>query len=157
MKIMSWMEFLLIILPLIALLAGLTMHELRTDLIPNVITLPAAIYFLVVRLFVASVPWWQYLVGSLAMLAFCCILQLAIIFTFEVEGIGGGAIKLLAVVGSALGINLAIQVSVTLMVLAIIALSIGRFRKEISSSIFILLAVLLVLAWNFRSALAAWA
>jgi hypothetical protein len=94
-----------IFVPLVLLLIGVMIDEIRSGLIRDVVTLPALLYMLVARGVIGPPPWFLYLlaaVGTVAMFAlfFSSVPRL---LGFE-DWIGFGAVKLLAVVAAAVGL-----------------------------------------------------
>lgn len=67
-------------------------------IIPDAITLPGTLYFIIVHAITGTLAWWQPLVGALGLGAIA--LLLAIISRGK---LGGGDIKLFAMVGAYLG------------------------------------------------------
>jgi leader peptidase (prepilin peptidase)/N-methyltransferase len=88
---------------LASLLIVCTVTDLQERLIPNVVVLTGAVLLLVVRLFVHPMPIWNY---GLAFFIGGGLLLLAAWLGYLLmrkEGMGGGDIKLFAVIGLALG------------------------------------------------------
>lgn len=73
---------------------------MKYRLIYNKVTYPALAYFLTVRLFVNDLPFWHYTAGAVALGGIT--LLLAVVSDGQ---IGGGDIKLFAVLGAALGLK----------------------------------------------------
>lgn len=99
---LNWELLVAFIFVSVLILAVLT--DLRKQLILDVITLPALALLLILRLFIGERSFWFYLAGGL--LGFLLLLALAAI---SKGGMGGGDIKLYAVVGVALGPLLTLQ------------------------------------------------
>ncbi len=149
---MNRSELIFITLPLIVLLIGIIIYEIQTVLILNKVLIPAGIYFLIVSCIYGSKPWWHFPLGLV------CMLLLFILGATIIEKaigsiiIGGGAIKLLAVIGAALGIVLALKVGVVFVILASIAYIFSKYVFGIDilpSSPFILFSILSVYIWNY--------
>jgi leader peptidase (prepilin peptidase)/N-methyltransferase len=86
-----------------AVLIVITFIDLDHQIIPDVLTLPGIPVFFLLAIFVVKVPWLEALIGLLiggGML-------FAIAFVYQLitkrEGMGGGDIKLLAMIGGFLG------------------------------------------------------
>ena len=86
-----------------AVLIVITFIDLDHQIIPDILTLPGIPIFLLLAIFVVKVPWLEALIGLLiggGML-------FAIAFIYQIitkrEGMGGGDIKLLAMIGAFLG------------------------------------------------------
>jgi prepilin signal peptidase PulO-like enzyme (type II secretory pathway) len=86
------------LVPLLIALALIIVLDFQTKVIPNVLTLPGILYALVVAAFMESPSIWQAVLGALA--------GGGIVFLLAVVSrgaIGGGDIKLMAMLGAALG------------------------------------------------------
>ncbi|WP_134700014.1 A24 family peptidase [Ammoniphilus sp. YIM 78166] len=89
---------LLVGIPLMMLLATITISDLLYKIIPDKVNAFFFIYFFLLHLFYGPLPFFDYLLGVLAgggLLLFISILSRG--------GMGGGDIKLMAVVGMAIG------------------------------------------------------
>jgi len=86
-----------------AVLIVITFIDLDHQIIPDVLTLPGIPIFLLLAIFVVKVPWREALIGLLIgggmLFAIAFIYQLIT----KREGMGGGDIKLLAMIGGFLG------------------------------------------------------
>lgn len=89
---------LLIALPLAAMLCTITISDLLYQVIPNKVNLVGFLYFLALHLFYSPLPFVTYLWGVAA--GGGLLLLLAILSR---GGMGGGDIKLMAVIGMAIG------------------------------------------------------
>lgn len=93
-----------VLLPLIAVLLVLIGIELKKDIIPDGLIFPAGLYFTVMAARVGPLRWWRYPLALLSIL----IAMLVLAYTWqELSGcsaFGGGAIKLMAVVGGSVGL-----------------------------------------------------
>ncbi|ADC48638.1 peptidase A24A domain protein, aspartate peptidase [Alkalihalophilus pseudofirmus OF4] len=97
--LLGWSYELIVLLLLISLLAIIFVSDIRYMLIPDKILLFFTPFFLLLRLTVAPLdPWWSSLVG--AAVGFGLLLLIAVISR---GGMGGGDIKLFAVLGLVLG------------------------------------------------------
>ncbi|MDG5786860.1 prepilin peptidase [Evansella sp. AB-P1] len=96
----GWSKELLIALALISLLMIITVSDLKTMLIPNKIVAFFFVLFIVLRFIEPLSPWWDSIVGSVV--GFTILLLLAIV---SKGGMGGGDIKLFAVLGIVLGLQ----------------------------------------------------
>lgn len=91
--------------PLVLLLLSLTVADLRYRLIPNKLIYPALIFFFVLRLFLHPLPYYQYTAGFL--LGGGSLILVSWLFARRgKEGLGGGDIKLMALMGMVLGVKL---------------------------------------------------
>lgn len=88
-------SYIFFIILLIALLS-----DLKYQIIPNKLTYTGAIIFLILRLIIHDLPYWNYLLAAL--IGSGILLLIGIIFK---GGIGGGDIKLFFLVGLVLGIE----------------------------------------------------
>ena len=86
-----------------AVLIVITFIDLDHQIIPDILTLPGIPIFLLLAIFVVKVPWREALIGLLIgggmLFAIAFIYQLIT----KREGMGGGDIKLLAMIGGFLG------------------------------------------------------
>ncbi|MFO7569310.1 MAG: prepilin peptidase [Smithellaceae bacterium] len=86
-----------------AVLITITFIDLDHQIIPDVLSLPGIPIFLLAAIFVVKVPWHEALIGLLIGGG----VLFAIAFVYELvtkrEGMGGGDIKLLAMIGGFLG------------------------------------------------------
>lgn len=143
-------EMLFITLPLFVLLIGLSAFELKTTLIPDKVVFPAAAYLLGARAIVGPEAWWHYPASLASMLVFFLLLAALIERLWEVDSIGGGAIKLMAVMGAALGFTATFHFGILLIGVVLLALLGGRFMglPTIPSSIYALLSFFLITAFR---------
>lgn len=89
---------LFIAIPLMAMLATITISDLLYQVIPNKVNLAGFIYFAIVHLFYQPLPYLEYVIGVFAGGGL-----LFLIAVLSKGGMGGGDIKLMAVVGMAIG------------------------------------------------------
>jgi leader peptidase (prepilin peptidase) / N-methyltransferase len=86
-----------------AVLIIITFIDLDHQIIPDVLTLPGIPVFFLLAIFIVKLPWLEALIGLLVGGG----VLLAIAFVYELltkrEGMGGGDIKLLALIGGFLG------------------------------------------------------
>ncbi len=86
-----------------AVLIVITFIDLDHQIIPDIITLPGIPIFFLLAVFVVKIPWLEALIGLLIGGG----VLFAIAFVYELltkrEGMGGGDIKLLAMIGGFLG------------------------------------------------------
>jgi leader peptidase (prepilin peptidase)/N-methyltransferase len=87
----------------IAVLIVITFIDLDHQIIPDILTLPGIPIFFLAAIFLVKIPWMEALIGLLIGGG----VLLAIAFVYELltkrEGMGGGDIKLLAMIGGFLG------------------------------------------------------
>jgi len=94
----GWEKELWIAIPLVALLATITISDLLYKIIPNKVNAFFFVLFSLIHLFYRPLPFTNYLLGVLVgggLLLFIAILSRG--------GMGGGDIKLMAVIGMAIG------------------------------------------------------
>ena len=96
--ILGWQAELIVAWTLISLLIIITVSDLTYMLIPDKILVVFAGIFLVERIFIPLTPWWDSLLG--AVIGFSLLLLIAIV---SKGGMGGGDIKLFAVLGLVVG------------------------------------------------------
>jgi leader peptidase (prepilin peptidase) / N-methyltransferase len=99
--IMGWTSELWIAWTLISLLVIIAVSDLAYTLIPDKILLFFSALFLIERFLIPLQPWWDSLLG--AAIGFSLLLIISII---SKGGMGGGDIKLYAVIGFAVGTKL---------------------------------------------------
>ncbi|MBM4762444.1 A24 family peptidase [Bacillus sp. B15-48] len=96
--VVGWNGELLIALTLISLFVIIFASDLAYMIIPDKVLLVFAAIFFVERLFIPLTPWWDSLLG--AAIGFLLLLFIAVI---SKGGMGGGDIKLFAVIGFVVG------------------------------------------------------
>ncbi len=86
-----------------AVLIIITFIDLDHQIIPDVLTLPGIPLFFLAAVFLVKVPWKDALIGLL--IGGGVLMTIAIVYEFitKREGMGGGDIKLLAMIGGFLG------------------------------------------------------
>jgi len=94
----GWQPELLVTLTLVSLFMIITVSDLAYMLIPDRILVFFALMFILERLFIPLDLWWDSLLGAAA--GFALLLVIAVISR---GGMGGGDIKLFAVIGFVLG------------------------------------------------------
>lgn len=99
--IVGWSGELVIALTLISLLVIITVSDLAYMIIPDKVLIFFAGLFLIERIFIPLIPWWDSLAGGAA--GFFLLLLIAVV---SKGGMGGGDIKLFAVIGFVLGVKL---------------------------------------------------
>ncbi|RSD23315.1 prepilin peptidase [Mesobacillus subterraneus] len=99
--LIGWNGELVIALTLISLLVIITVSDLAYMLIPDKVLLVFGVLFLIERFLLPLSPWWDSLTGAAA--GFLILLFIAII---SKGGMGGGDIKLFAVIGFAVGFKM---------------------------------------------------
>lgn len=95
----GWSGELVIALTLISLFMIIFVSDIKYMIIPDKVLLFFAVLFLIERIFIPLSPWWDSLIGAAA--GFFLLLSIA--FLSKGRGMGGGDIKLFAVLGLALG------------------------------------------------------
>lgn len=96
--VIGWTAELLIAWTLISLFIIIFVSDIKYMLIPNKILLFFAGIFLLERLLIPLTPWWDSLLG--AAIGFTLLLLIAVV---SKGGMGGGDIKLFALIGFAIG------------------------------------------------------
>jgi leader peptidase (prepilin peptidase) / N-methyltransferase len=96
--ILGWTSELWIAWTLISLLIIISVSDIAYTLIPDKILLFFAVLFIIERLLIPLNPWWDSLMG--AAIGFSLLLLISIV---SKGGMGGGDIKLYAVIGLAIG------------------------------------------------------
>lgn len=98
--VMGWSHELIVAWTFISLLVIVFVSDVTYMLIPNKILLVFAVIFLLERVFIPLNPWWDSIAG--AVVGFTLLLLIAVI---SKGGMGGGDIKLFAVLGFVLGVK----------------------------------------------------
>lgn len=98
--LLGWSIELLIAWALISLLVIIVISDVKYMLIPNKILLVFTVVFVCLRIWIPLDPWWDSLAGGVA--GFLIPFILAIV---SKGGMGGGDIKLFALVGLAIGLK----------------------------------------------------
>lgn len=96
--LVGWSKELIIAWTLISLLVIIFVSDITYMIIPDKVLLFFAPLFLIERIFVPLNPWWDMIAGSIV--GFLLLYLIAIV---SKGGMGGGDIKLYAVIGIALG------------------------------------------------------
>jgi leader peptidase (prepilin peptidase) / N-methyltransferase len=99
--IVGWSGELVIALTLTSMLVIITVSDLAYMIIPDKVLIFFAGLFLIERVFIPLIPWWDSLAG--AAVGFFLLLLIAVV---SKGGMGGGDIKLFAVVGFVLGVKM---------------------------------------------------
>ncbi len=95
----QWTAELLVALVFLSLLVIITVSDLHYMIIPNVILGVFALIFVALRFAIPLYPWWDSVIGALV--GFCILYVIAIA---SKGGMGGGDIKLYAVIGIVVGV-----------------------------------------------------
>jgi leader peptidase (prepilin peptidase) / N-methyltransferase len=96
--LMGWTLELIIAWTMISQMVIVFVSDIKYMIIPDKVLLVFAVIFLLERIFLPLSPWWDSLLGAAA--GFFLLLFIAVI---SKGGMGGGDIKLFAVIGLALG------------------------------------------------------
>lgn len=117
--VVGWSKELLIALLLISLVVIVSISDLHKMLIPNRVLLFFGITIFVIRLFMPTELWWDAYVGAL--LGFGLLYLIAVV---SKGGMGGGDIKLFAVLGLFVGVK---GILLTLFLAAFLGMLFGLF------------------------------
>ena len=146
---------LLIAWSLISLLIIITVSDLHTQLIPDQVNLFFFLFLAVLRIFIPTEPWYDAYLA--AVIGFTLLLLIALISR---GGMGGGDIKLFAVLGLALGIQNTI---VTLLLAALIGsivglilMAFGRLKRGVPFAFGPFIALGALLAYFYGDSLVNW-
>ncbi|MGZ4135615.1 MAG: prepilin peptidase [Tumebacillaceae bacterium] len=90
----------LVIVVLFGFILTVLITDLKAKLMPNKITYPGIVIMLLLRMFIHPLPWWQYALGFVVGGGLLTLLALV------PNGMGGGDIKLFAMIGLGLGYEL---------------------------------------------------
>ena len=135
-----------VFIPLVVLLIGLSCVEWKTKLIPDAVIFPAVIYFLVVRIIIGPHSWWHYPLALIGTLTFFILFAALTERVFGSEWLGGGAIKMTACVGLALGLTSAALTGFIFLIFLLAGLLVMRFSNisSLPAPPLMLLSVLLL-------------
>lgn len=127
--LLGWSSELFVSWTLISLFIIITVSDLKYMIIPDKVLLFFSIVFIIERFFFPLHPWWSSLLG--AAVGFTLLLVIAIV---SKGGMGGGDIKLFAVIGLVLGAKL-VLVSFFLSTFlgtigGIVGMAIGKSKKK---------------------------
>ncbi|MBB6282833.1 prepilin peptidase [Geobacillus subterraneus] len=124
----GWGGRLIVAWTLISLFAIIVVSDLRYMLIPDRVLVAFAVLFLMERLFIPFLPWMDMLIGAAA--GFLLLLLIAVL---SKGGMGGGDVKLFAVLGFVLGWKMVLLAFflATLYgtVIGLIGMALGRVRR----------------------------
>ena len=125
----GWSKDLLIALLLVSLVVIITISDLDSMIIPNQVLLFFTVAGVLARLFVPTVPWWSAYAGALA--GFLLLFLLGLLSN---GGMGGGDIKLFAVLGLYVGLKGIILVLVLAaflgLVFGMLLMALGRIKRK---------------------------
>lgn len=116
----GWSKDLLLALMLVSLVVIVTVSDLDAMIIPNKVLLFFGIAGILLRLFIPAEPWWDAYAG--AAVGFLLLFLIALLSN---GGMGGGDIKLFAVLGLFVGIK---GIVLTLVLAAFLGLLYGLFQ-----------------------------
>ncbi|WP_099362066.1 prepilin peptidase [Fredinandcohnia onubensis] len=126
--VVGWSKELIIAWTLISLLVIVFVSDITYMIIPDKVLLFFAPLFIIERIFVPLDPWWDMIAGSIV-----GFLLLYLIAVISKGGMGGGDVKLYAVIGLALGWKLVLLsfFLATLIgtILGLIGIVVGKVRK----------------------------
>ncbi|TMU85706.1 prepilin peptidase [Bacillus sp. BHET2] len=94
---------LVVALTLVSLFMIITVSDIKYMVIPDKVLMVFSVLFVIERIFIPLQPWWDSIAGAIA--GFCLLLLIAII---SKGGMGGGDIKLFAVIGLVVGVKVMI-------------------------------------------------
>ncbi|HPK21885.1 MAG TPA: prepilin peptidase [Smithella sp.] len=86
-----------------AVLMAITFIDLDHQIIPDILTLPGIPLFFLGAVFIVKIPWLEAFLGFLIGGGVLFVIALGYEFIAKREGMGGGDIKLLAMIGAFLG------------------------------------------------------
>ncbi|MFT4412800.1 prepilin peptidase [Fredinandcohnia humi] len=96
--LVGWSKELIVAWALVSLFMIIFVSDVKYMIIPDKILLVFAVFFVILRIFIPLTPWWSSIFG--AIVGFSLLLLIAII---SKGGMGGGDIKLFAVIGLIVG------------------------------------------------------
>lgn len=127
--LVGWSKELIVSWTLISLLMIIFVSDVRYMIIPDRVLLFFAVLFMIERFFVPLSPWWDSLVG--AAVGFLLLLFIAVV---SKGGMGGGDIKLFALLGFVLGWKMVLLSfffsTVYGTVFGLIGIALGKVRRK---------------------------
>ncbi|WP_162463245.1 prepilin peptidase [Paenibacillus psychroresistens] len=122
-----------LIYPLISILVILSVSDLKYRLLPNKIILPAMGLYLAVRLWIHELPIWEYLLGFLVGGGVLFLVSYASVRLGK-SAMGGGDIKLMALLGLVMGVKLILLTlafsSFIGCLIGLLMIGVGRLKRE---------------------------
>jgi leader peptidase (prepilin peptidase) / N-methyltransferase len=126
--LVGWSKELVVSWTLISLLVIIVISDIHYMIIPDKVLLFFAVIFIMERIFIPLTPWWDSLVG--AMIGFLLLLLIAFL---SKGGMGGGDIKLFALLGFVLGWEMVVLTfflsTLYGTVFGLIGVAIGKVRR----------------------------
>ncbi|MFS0861730.1 prepilin peptidase [Fredinandcohnia sp. 179-A 10B2 NHS] len=126
--LVGWSKELIVAWTLISLLMIIFVSDVTYMIIPDKVLLFFSPVFLIERIFIPLTPWWDMLLGSAV--GFLLLLVIALV---SKGGMGGGDIKLYAVLGIALGWKLVLLsfffATITGTILGLVGMALGKVKK----------------------------
>lgn len=139
---------LLMTLALISLLVIIVVSDLRYMIIPDSVLIVFAGLFITLRLVQPTAPWWDVYLASVILFGL-----LALIAIVSRGGMGGGDVKLFAVVGLQLGTQLGLLAlflsTLVGLIIGLIGIGLGKWRMGTGVPFGPAIAVGVMLAWWF--------
>lgn len=102
----GWSGELVVALFFVSVLHIVVQTDLREMIIPNRVIYPSIIVILSIRLFIADLPYWNYLLSALLGYLILFVIGWTASFLLKKEAMGGGDLKLFALAGATLGLKL---------------------------------------------------
>ena len=136
--------------PLITYLIFVIWYELKTGLILDKVVIPASVFFISAPFLLKNSHWLSHVAGLVASLLFFLLAASIYAKVTGKEGIGGGAIKLMASVGAAVGFEYSIQLALIFTLLIVGGIIFAKiFGKEtMPSSPFAMMALLIIITFH---------
>ncbi|MCK5706217.1 MAG: prepilin peptidase [Candidatus Aureabacteria bacterium] len=139
---MSYSEIIFKVIPLFIVVLFSLIYECKTGHILNVINYPSLLYFLSISLYLDKNTFLYCIAGAVILFFISFII-------FTKGALGPGAVKLLTVIGAAIGLKMSIQFCITLILINIpiyfIFKAIGRKNAITVRSTTIIFPLLLIL------------
>jgi leader peptidase (prepilin peptidase) / N-methyltransferase len=118
---------------LISILIILSVSDLKYRLLPNKIIFPAMFLYLVLRLWIHELPLWEYFAGFIVGGGFLFIVSYVSLLMGK-PAMGGGDIKLMALLGLAMGVKLILLTlafsSLIGCLIGLILLGMGKIKRQ---------------------------
>ncbi|WP_339059938.1 prepilin peptidase [Tepidibacillus marianensis] len=89
--------------PFAMVMIAVTLSDIRYHIIPDKITYPAILLFILLRLWIHPLPIWNYFFAAFLIFAILILLNVISEKVFQKVGMGGGDLKLFFLIGLVLG------------------------------------------------------
>ncbi len=137
-----------VLLPLFILLVTLIGFELKTDTIPDALLRPAGLYLMIMAARNGPLRWWRYPLALASILLVLLMLAYGCRELLGWESLGGGAIKLMAIVGGSVGMAIGFETAAIWLLVVATAIVFTSF-SALPSSPFVAVALYIALGRRY--------